>query len=161
MKRYWMLSVGAVALFAAGGCDRAADEQRRAVDAQNEANEEIAEARQEAERKARNAQAEANETIADANAKFQKIREEYRHTTTDKLVELDKDIQEIEAKAMKATGKTKADLEAKLSEIRTRREAFVNDYKSVETASAATWDATKARLDKEWNELKSMVDRAV
>jgi hypothetical protein len=41
-----------------------------------------------------------------------------------------------------------------------RREAFVNDYKSIETASADTWDATKARLDKQWTELKNMVDRA-
>jgi hypothetical protein len=36
----------------------------------------------------------------------------------------------------------------------------VNDYKTIEVASAATWDATKARLEKEWTDLKNMVEKA-
>lgn len=161
MNRSWIMSVGAMGLLSVVGCNKAATENNRAADAQNEANKEITEAKQEADQKARNAQAEADQEIAKANANFQKIREDYRHETTQNLVNLDRDIQELEGKLVKANGKEKADLEAKLTEIRARREAFVNDYKAIETASAASWDATKARLDKEWTELKNMVERAV
>lgn len=160
MIRSWMVSAAALGLLGAAGCDKAATEHARAVEAENEAKQEIAEARADADEKAREAHAEAAEEIADATAKFQKLREEFRHDTTENLVELDKDVHELEAKAMKATGKEKAELDAKLSEIRARRAAFVNDYKSIETASAATWDATKARLEREWSELKELVDRA-
>ncbi len=45
-----------------------------------------------------------------------------------------------------------------LTQIRSQREAFANDWKTIETASATTWDSTKTRLDKEWSELKAMVD---
>jgi hypothetical protein len=155
-----MVSGITAALLFAAGCNRASDERERAVDAQTEANKEVAEARNDADRRIRSAQAEADEEVAKANANFQKIREEYRHDTTQKLVELDKEIQELEAKALKSNGKERADLETRLKDIRVRREAFVNDYKSIETASADTWDATKARLDKQWTELKDMVDRA-
>jgi hypothetical protein len=76
------------------------------------------------------------------------------------LVDLDKKIADLEAKQKTATGKKKADLDVQLGQIRTQRETFANDWKSIETASAMTWDATKSRLDKEWSELKSLVERA-
>ncbi len=71
-----------------------------------------------------------------------------------------KKIADLEAKSKTATGKKKADLDVQLGQIRTQRESFANDWKTIETASATTWDATKSRLDKEWSDLKSMVDRA-
>ena len=148
-------------LFAlANGCNNAAHEQEKAVAAQTKANEAIVEANQEANQKANQAQADADRKIADAQASFLKMREDYRHDTTTKLVDLDHKISDLEAKSKTSTGKAKAELEAQLTQIRARREAFSNDWKSIETASAATWDATKNRLDKEWNDLKSMVERA-
>ena len=142
------------------GCNKAADEQEKAVAAQNKANEKIVEVNQEADKKANEAQADADKKIAEAQASFLKMREGYRHDTTEKLVDLDKKIADLEAKSKTSTGKKKADLDVQLGQIRTQREAFANDWKTIETASALTWDSTKSRLDKEWNDLKSMVERA-
>lgn len=140
----------------ASGCNKAADEQQKAVNAQAQANDKIVQANQDAV----NAQAEADKKIAEAQANFLKMREDYRHETTTNLVDLDKKIADLEAKEKTSTGKKKADLDAQLTQIRARREAFANDWKSIETASASTWDATKNRLDKEWSDLKNLVERA-
>ena len=154
-------ALGALVLALGSGCNKAADEQEKAVAAQTKANEQIVQANQDADKKANQAQADADKKIAEAQASFLKMREDYRHDTTTKLVDLDKKIADAEAKAKTATGKKKADLDAQLVQIRTQREAFTNDWKTIETASAVTWDSTKNRLDKEWTDLKSMVDRAV
>jgi predicted double-glycine peptidase len=152
--------VSALVLVLASGCNKAADEQQKATNAQVEANQKIVDANQEADQKANKAQAEADQKIADAQATFLKMREDYRHDTTNKLVDLDHKIADLEAKAKTATGKTKLDLDAQLTRIRAQRAAFSDDWKQIETASAATWDATKTRLDKEWTDLKAAVDRA-
>jgi hypothetical protein len=150
----------ALSLAFAAGCDRAADEQRKADEARVEADSKSFEANREATEKINAAQAEADKKVADAQASFLKLREDYRHKTTENLVELDKDIAELEAKAKTATGKAKAELDARLPEVRTQREAFTNEYKSLELASAITWDDAKARVDKSWDELKKVVDKA-
>ena len=141
------------------GCNRAADEQRKADEARAEADKKIADTNQEAQQRINSAQADADQKVADANANFLKLRENYRHDVTQNLVDLDKKIADLEAKAKTATGKTKAQLEADLPGIRDQRDNFVRDYRTIETASASTWDNTKARLDKEWDELKKAVDR--
>ncbi|HEY4105853.1 MAG TPA: hypothetical protein VGM44_18260 [Polyangiaceae bacterium] len=153
-------AVGSLLLALGIGCNKAADEQQKAVNAQNQANEKIIQANQEADQKANAAQAEADKKIAAAQADFLKLREDYRHDTTTKLVDLDKKIADLQAKDKTATGKQKADLDTELAQIRTQRDTFANDWKSIETADATTWDATKSRLDKEWADLKALVDRA-
>jgi hypothetical protein len=153
-------AIGSLVLALASGCDKAADEQQKAVNAQVQANDKIVQANQEADQKANNAQADADKKIAAAQANFLKMREDYRHDTTTNLVDLDKKIADLTAKEKTATGKKKADLDVQLAQIRTQREAFANDWKSIETADATTWDATKNRLDKEWSDLKTIVDRA-
>jgi hypothetical protein len=160
MIRSSLIVCGSLVLALASGCNKAADEQQKAVNAQNQANDKIVQANQEADQKANSAQADADKKIAEAQASFLKMREDYRHETTTNLVDLDKKIADLEAKQKTATGKKKADLDTQLDQIRTQREAFANDWKTIETASATTWDATKNRLDKEWSDLKSMVDRA-
>lgn len=142
------------------GCNKAIDEKQKADQAQIDANQKIAEANREADEKINKAQAEADKKTAEAQANFLKLREDYRHDVTEKLVDLDHKIADLEAKSRTATGKTKADLDARLKQIHAERDAFVNDYKSLEMASASTWDSTKARLDKSWDELKKLVDRA-
>jgi len=152
--------LGALVLSLGSGCNKAADEQEKASNAQAKANEKIIEANQEADKKANEAQADADKKIAEAQANFLKLREDYRHETTEKLVDLDRKIADLEAKSKTSTGKKKAELAAQLEQIRTQREAFTNDWKTIETASATTWDSTKSRLDKEWRDLKALVDRA-
>jgi len=145
-----------ILLFA--GCDTASQQQKKAANAQDEANNKIVEATQEASQKVVSAQAEADKKIAEAQANFLKLREDYRHTTANNLVEFDRKVAELEAKAKEAKGKAKAELETKLQRIRDSRAAFAAEYKTLEAETAARWDATKAHLDKQWGDLKTMVD---
>lgn len=148
-----------IVLASASGCDDAAQQQQnKAVAAQTEANSKIATATKEADDKVVKAQVEADKKIADAQASFLKLREDFRHDITTGLVDFDRKVVELEGKAAQAKGKTKAELDAKLTQIRASRAAFAADYKNLETESAASWDATKARLDKEWRDLKTMAD---
>ena len=142
------------------GCDKAADEQQKAVNAQTQANDKIVQANQDAAQKTNQAQADADKKIAEAQASFLKMREDYRHDTTIALTDLDHKIVDLGTKAKTATAKKKTDIDATLVQIRAQREAFSTDWKTIETASATTWDSTKVRLDKELSELKALVDRA-
>jgi uncharacterized protein (DUF3084 family) len=162
MTRFSMLAAAVLSVLLTAACDKdkAMEEQNKANTAQNVATDKAAEANKEADQKIRNAQAEADKKIAEAQADFLKMREDYRHKTTTDLVDLNKKVEELDAKAKTANGKSKADLEAALKQIRSSRDAFAADYKSIETASATTWDATKVRLDKEWTDLKALVDKA-
>jgi hypothetical protein len=150
----------AITLILATACDKASDEQQKANAAQAEADKKIAEARKEAADKSNSAQATADKKIAAAEGDFGKRREDYRHKLQADLIDLDKKIDLLEAKAKTATGKTKADLETSLTQIRARRTAFAADLKTIDTATAVQWDDTKARVDKGWTELKTLVDRA-
>lgn len=141
-------------------CDNAADNQQKANTAQNEANEKIAAASREAQQKASNAQLAADKQITEAKANFMKLREDYRHTTTTNLVGLDRKVADIEAKAKQVNGKAATDLADKLRDIHNLRATFAADYEAIDGASAVTWDDAKARLDKQWTELKTLVDNA-
>lgn len=159
MSRSSLFKYTALWIVLAAGCDSAAQQQQhKAVTAQNEANDKIVAATKEADDKVVKAQVDANKKIADAQASFLKLREDYRHDVTTGLVDFDRKVVELEGKASQAKGKAKAELDAKLTQIRASRAAFATDYKNLETESAASWDATKARLDKEWKDLKAMAD---
>lgn len=147
----------AALLLAVGGCNNAADEQAKANAAQAKANVKI----DEAGRDAKAAQADADRAIAEARAGFTKMREDYRHETMVNLADLDKKIADLSAKAKTSTGKAKADLDASMKLIVVSRDAYLADYRSIETASATTWDETKARLEKERTDLKALVDKAL
>lgn len=149
----------ALTLALAAGCDKGADEQQKANAAQAEADKKIAEANKEAQTKTTSAQVEADKKIAAAESDFGKRREDYRHKVQTDLVDLDKKIELLEAKSKTATGKAKTDLDLNLASIRKTRAAFAGDLTSVESATAVQWDATKARTDKDWTDLKAMVDK--
>lgn len=142
------------------GCDRSGtDAQEKANKAQAEANKEIGEAQNESTTKITNAQVEADRKIAEARHDYAQSKEDFRHDMQSKLDDLDKKMVKLETKAKTATGKTKADLDAHLPTLRAHRDAFIADYKSIDTATATTWDATKARLEKEWSALKNEADK--
>ena len=147
-------------LACATGCDKAADDQNKANAAQAEADQKIAAAKKEASEKSNNAQAEADKKIATAEGDFGKRREDYRHKVQTDLIDVDKKIDILEAKSKTATGKAKVDLDANLAAIRTRRTAFAQDMKGVDTATALTWADMKTRVDKSWTDLKALVDKA-
>lgn len=150
----------ALSLALAAGCNKAADEQRKADEARAEADNKVIEANREASEKVNAARAEEDKKVAEAQADFLKIREDYRHKVTEDLTGVDKEIAELEAKAKTATGKTKTTLDANLPNVRTLRENVSNEYRSLELASAITWDDAKGRVDKAVDELKKAVDKA-
>ena len=64
------------------GCDKAADDQAKATQAQAEADAKIAALSAEASAKVKAVQADADKKIAEAQASFMQLREDYRHATT-------------------------------------------------------------------------------
>jgi len=138
-----ILCVGSVA-----ACDQAADDEKKVNVANAEANDKIAQANKDADQK-----------IAAAQASFMKLREDYRHATTTNLVDLDRDVDNLAAKSKQASGQPRADMDARLQQIRASRTMFMKDYDSLEGATGATWDSTRVRLDKEWLDLKALVDK--
>ena len=161
MIRSVSISLGAV-LIAIGalGCNKAADEQRKADEARSEADKKVGEASNDAAEKINAARADADKKVAEAQANFLKLREDYRHKITEDLVSVDKDIADLEAKAKTATGKTKAQIEAALPDIRAKRESISSEYRSLEFSSAVSWDNAKARVDKAYDDLKKAIDKA-
>jgi hypothetical protein len=139
-------------------CDKSgAEAQAQANEAQNKANTETANANSEANQKIAQAQSEADKKIASAQSDFAKTREDYRHTMQTNLDAVNKEIGDLDAKV--ATAK-KPDLRATLPALKAQRDAFVADFGSLGAVSATTWDGAKARLDKEWADLKAAVGRA-
>jgi hypothetical protein len=141
-------------------CNNASDAQKTMNGARSEADQKIAAAVKDSDQKVKNAQQDEDKKVAEAQAGFMKVREDYRHVTTMNLVDLDHKVDDLQAKSKQSSGKAKTDLDASLKQIHADRGAFETDYRSIETATAATWDGAKARLDKEWTQLKTLVDKA-
>jgi hypothetical protein len=142
------------------GCDKAADAQKQADEARADADKKVGEASADAAEKINAARAEEDKRIAAAQADFLKLREDYRHKVTEDLVSMDKKIADLEAKAKTANAKTKAEIEAALPNIRSLRESVTSEYRSLEFSSAVTWDSSKARVEKAYDELSKAVDKA-
>jgi hypothetical protein len=154
------LALTALTFVLSTSCNNASDDAKRVNGAQAEANDKSGAAMKEATEKVDNAQAEADEKIAAARADFMKLREDYRHTTTSNLVDLDHKVADLATKASQSSGKQRTDLDANLKLIHASRDAFARDYQSLDAAAASTWDGAKTRLDKEWTDLKALVDKA-
>ena len=56
--------------------------------------------------------------------------------------------------------KARAALDVRLKELKAKRMVFDEEYAKLESATAATWDSAKERLDKQWEELKALADKA-
>jgi hypothetical protein len=144
-------------LISLGACDPPGlTEQQKETKASDEATN----ARNQAEQQSQNAQAAADKDIASARADFEKTRENYLHDKRLDLVTLDTKIMDLEAKARTLSVKARSDLDARLSAVLAQRDAFVRNMGALETEVGATWDSSKANLDKEWNSLKAALDDA-
>jgi uncharacterized protein YPO0396 len=98
-------------------------------------------------------------TSALAENDFAKTREDYRHNLQSNVDELNRKLDELDESATKATGKAKDDLRARSGSLHAEADALAKDLRSLDTASVETFDATRARLDKEWKHLKADADR--
>ena len=125
----------------------------------NEADDKIGAAMKEADQKVKNAEQDEGTKVAEAQAGFMRMREDYRHTTRMNLAELYHKVDDLEARARASTGNARTELDASLKQIHTERGTFETHYMSLETATPSTWDEAKARLDKEWTHLKTLVDK--
>jgi hypothetical protein len=157
MSRRTLLCLALAAAPLAVACDKSgADAQAEVNAAQNKANAQIARANEQVATTGALAQSEADKKISAVQADFAKTREDYRHTVQSNLDDLTKRLADIEVKAKTSTT---PDLHATITALRAQKDAFVADYQSLASASPVTWDATKARLDKEWAALKAAVDK--
>jgi hypothetical protein len=125
------------------------------------AKEQAADSINRSEQSVQNAQSVAQRDIASARADFDKSREDYRHDRQVKLADLDKKLAQYDAKATAMTAKAKTDAYDRLATLRGQREAFVADMQTLDSATPATWDATKDRVDREWDALKDAVDKGI
>ncbi len=161
MNRMILSLVGLVTLTAAA-CDKSAAEAQESADkAQAKANAQITSAEVTANDKMNKAQAQADKTIGQAQADFEKTVEDYRHDAQANLTSLDKKLSDLDAKAVAATSATKANLTATSGTLHRQRDAFAADVASLDYTAATMWDATRARVDKEWTDLHAAVDRAM
>ena len=142
------------------GCDGADDEQKKADEAAEEAREKGEKVQASARESTRRIEGEATEKIAEAQAAFSKMREDHRHEIESNLVKLDEEITKLSARAQTEGAKAKLATETKLAEIRVKREHFQSSVRTLGTTSAREWDALRAALDQEWDDLKKFVDKA-
>lgn len=159
----FVLSAGVVGCSRAGAAESTREAREAGVAEQNlelEARQRASAAMSEANRQAQNAQVAAQKDIAAARTDFERVREDYRHVRMSDLNDLDERIADLQAAARTATGQAKANLEGRLPGLRTRREAFARDLQALDTATSATWDQARAKVDAEWYELKAAVDHA-
>jgi hypothetical protein len=160
MTRFSLSVATLCALTGLFGCNKAADEQKKADQAHADAQEKVDQANRDATRKIDAARADEDQKVAEAQANFRQMREDYRHRITGDLTDTDRRISDLEAKAKTATGKTKTQLDASMPNIRSLRENVNTEYRSLEYASALTWDDAKGRVDKAYDELKKAIDKA-
>ena len=137
-------------------CDKPGEKEQKA---EGRANMQAQEARDEASRKAAEAQAEADKKIATARIDFDKVRDDYRASRRLDLADLNQKLAGLDLRERAATGQKKADLDQKLPLVRAQRDAFIADLSSVQFDTAATWDDTRVRLDREWDALEASVDQ--
>lgn len=157
----YLLAISPALLIAALGCDTAKDNQKEAIEAQREANQEISDVQTKARDQVVNAQAKANEGIAEANADYLKLREDFRHDTNQKVVSLNERIAKAEARLGTETGQARSKLMEGLPAVRASREAFLKNLDGLKDTTATTWDSAKTSLQKQWDELEKLVDRTI
>lgn len=95
-----------------------------------------------------------------AQSDFAKAREDYLRQKQTGLDLLDKTITDLQAKEKVAGVKAKTALDGMLPAVQAQRNAFTGDLRAADNAGAVEWESTKARLDKEWADLRAATDKA-
>jgi hypothetical protein len=130
----------------------------KAAAAQSEATDKAVNAQKDADQKIAAAKLDGDKKIADAQAELKKLREDSQKANADNLAELDRKLTAMALKAKKANGKAKAELDDRLKRFTTARAEFTAHFQALDNATAQSWEETKKRLDKEWQDLNKMTD---
>jgi hypothetical protein len=157
MIRYVGTFALAAVLMAPIACDKPGVEEQQK---EQKAVQDNADQQQRAAHESASAQQDMNNRVATAQADFDRARDDYRRDKQQDIDSLDAKIASLETKERTATGKVKADLDAKLPAIRAERASFGADFRGLQATTAASWDDAKARVDKEWEDLKGAVNDA-
>jgi hypothetical protein len=157
IARIGTLTVSALLSVSVLMCQKPGAEEQTA---EGRANKQAEEVQNEATNKVNAAQVEADQKIVAARADFEKAREDYRHSRQVDLDSLNQKVADLDAQEKTATGKTRVDLDANLPAIHAQRDAFASDMRSLQFATAATWDSARARIDTEWDALSTAVRNA-
>jgi hypothetical protein len=166
-------STSLVALALLAGCENTADKQRKADQAQAEADQQKAMAQQQAQQKAAEAQNSAQqqatkgqETANDlqnqTDAELRREQADYSSKVRGELSDLNGKITDLHgASVAEPTATKKADDDRVLGELSVRRDALSVDVQSIATATATTWPALKDKIDKDLDDSKSSARTAL
>jgi hypothetical protein len=103
----------------------------------------------------------STDTVDAAHSDLAKLRDDYRSQKQADLALLDRTIADVEAKEKSSSARARTDLHGMVVSLKAQRAAFARDLDAAGSASASTWDSTKAHLDAQWNVLEEAADRAV
>ena len=90
----------------------------------------------------------------------QKLRADYLNQKHTDLELIDKSIASLDVREKTVAARTKQDIHGAIASVKAARESFAADLRAVEASSATNWDEARARLEKEWTELKTATDSA-
>jgi hypothetical protein len=76
------------------------------------------------------------------------------------IADVEREIAVLEAQAHAAPGATKDQQEDALAEVRTKRDALLEDVRAIETSSDSNWNMVRSRVDRDLADLRDSVKRA-
>jgi hypothetical protein len=127
---------------------------------QKSAEDDLTSARVEAQKKVENAEAKADQLILKANADFAKSVADYRAVREKDLADADRDISDMSTKMSTLRADKQTALSSALISIRAQRAHFAELVGSLDKATPATFDATKALIDKAHDDLTASIRKA-
>lgn len=101
----------------------------------------------------------ASQDRADAEARMAQERQIYRSKALERLQKADARIAEARAKAANARS-VPLEVRTQIETAAAQREATARELNQIQTVSAQDWNATTQRIDKQLDELESLVARA-
>jgi hypothetical protein len=150
----------------AGGCENAADKQRKADQAQIEADQKKAAADEEAMRKATQAynaaqqesmkeQQKVDEQKNEAESAFSAEKSDYAKQVSSQVDLLQKQVSDLHASLNAAPSTEKANDQLLLNDVTARRDTLRGDVASMQTISPKDWPGLKAKIDRDLEESKT------
>ena len=148
MTRNTTLGAVLTALALILGCDSSpGSAENQARDARRRAAEEAASVQRRADEAAASAMAKAEEEGKRAEQVLIKARNDLHEKTDKDMIELSARMDDLRLKSTKATGKAREEMDAKLQRLDKQIAAVKRDLDILDRASAAEFDAMKARIE--------------
>jgi hypothetical protein len=128
--------------------------------ADQEANEKAARANTEARHDIAQGQAKANEKIREVNQDQAKAKSDFSAHVQKSASELDNKIDQMKVDVQTANAKARADFVAAMKDVDAKRAALDTAVRSIDDQPIQQFDAYKAKVNKELDDLKKSIDVA-